>query len=217
MLNKWRRLSSKERMQYKLVCLFLIAGLYGLVFYPSAHARYFESEKMLHRKLDRIKKRTSMVNIQNSGGNPKVIQRRIDKIDKKIAATIAEFDELDTGFAPIDSTEIQQLLLLEISKLAERTGLELISVAQKGYTRKGELSIAPIDPILNRPLLMVIANGDYFTLLDFLHGLKDLSFYVSVMNLKMYTELNSEEKASMHMHSSELPPGTLTVALELSI
>jgi len=204
-------------MQYKLVGLFLIAGLYGLLIYPSTHTRYFEAKKLLHRKQDRIIKRTTMGEIKNSGGNPKVIQKKIDQIDKEIAETVGSFNELDTGFAPIDSTEVQQQLLLEISKLAERTGIELISVAKKGYTRKGELSIAPIDPELGRPLLTLIANSSYFPLLDFLHGLKDLTFYVSVMNLKIYTDLNREELGTMRLEERNLPPGTLTVALDLSI
>jgi hypothetical protein len=217
MLNKWRALSAKERMQYKLVGLFLIAGLYGLLIYPSTHTRYFEAKKLLHRKLDRIEKRASMGEIKDSGGNPKVIQKKIDQLDKEIAITTGSFNELDTGFAPIDSTEVQQQLLLEVSKLAERTGIELISVAKKGYTRKGELSIAPIDPVLGRPLLILIANSKYFPLLDFLHGLKDLSFYVSVMNLKIYTNLSREDMGAMRIDDRELPAGTLTVALELSI
>ena len=217
MLNKWRELSPKERMQYKLVGLFLIAGLYGLLIYPSTHTRYFEAKKLLHRKMDRISKRASMGEIKNSGGNPKVIQKKIDEIDSEITTTTSSFDELDTGFAPIDSTEVQQQLLLEVSKLAERTGIELISVAKKGYTRKGELSIAPIDPELGRPLLTVIANSRYFSLLDFLHGLKDLSFYVSVMNLKIYTDLGRDQMGALRIEERELPPGTLTVALELSI
>lgn len=217
MLNKWRALSAKERMQYKLVGLFLIAGLYGLLIYPSTHTRYFEAKKLLHRKLDRIEKRASMGEIKDSGGNPKVIQKKIDQLDKEIAITTGSFNELDTGFAPIDSTEVQQQLLLEVSKLAERTGIELISVAKKGYTKKGELSIAPIDPVLGRPLLILIANSKYFPLLDFLHGLKDLSFYVSVMNLKIYTNLSREDMGAMRIDDRELPAGTLTVALELSI
>lgn len=217
MVDKWKTLSPKEKMQYKLVLLFLIAGIYGLVFYPSTHERYFEAKKLLHRKQNRIESRTEIGDIKNSGASPKTLKKKIEEVQEEITAIGSSFDELDTGFAPIDSTEVQQQLLLEVSKLAERAGIELISVAKKGYTRDGEFSIAPVDPVLRRPLLVVIANANYFGLLNFLHGFKELSFYVSVMNLKIYTDLSQEQQSTMRIPKREVPPGVLTVVMELSI
>lgn len=43
------------------------------------------------------------------------------------------FNELDTGFAEVDSSDMRQQLLVEIST---RTGVELTSVARKGLEGK---------------------------------------------------------------------------------
>jgi hypothetical protein len=92
--------------------------------------------------------------------------------------------------------------------------VELLSVARKGGSAKGGMTSATVDPTLGRPLLVVTANSQYAGLLDFLHGLKDLSFYTSVMNLKMYSRHLKDDR---NRSASPAVSGELFVSLELSI
>lgn len=187
MINRWKKLTSGEKLRAQLVIGFLIVGLYGLVFYPLSSNKLTEAEKMLRRRSDRIEKRANIDNLGTDGLNTKVIQRKIEKTDKLIQEVYASFDELDTGFAPIESADVRQQLLLEISKLAERTNIEILSVLRKKLSLKDDPQAVYVDPLLKRPILIIKLNAYYWNLLEFLQGLKDLSFYVSVMNIKLYS------------------------------
>lgn len=199
MVSKWKALSPKEKLQYKIVLIFLIAGFYGLLFYPSTHANFFEAKKMLNRKKNRVELHSKSVNLGDNTLSPKTIQKKIKKTELEIQKISTTFDELDTGFAPLESSVVQQQLLLEVTKLAERTGITLISVAKKGYTQKSQKSISPVDPVLGRPLLLVKASSSYFSFLEFLDGLKYLSFYVSVMNLNIHSGSNGQLSLSLEL------------------
>jgi hypothetical protein len=74
--------------------------------------------------------------------------------------------------------------------------------------------VAAIDPLLGRPLLVVTANASFDRLLNFLGGLKELSFHVSVMNLKVYSSDILENGVRKF---KQVPAGWLYVSLEVSI
>lgn len=214
MLNRWKKLSAGERLRTQLVIACLLLGMYGGVFYPISNGKLTNAENMLHRRQDRIEKRTGVGDLGSGGPVPQTIVKKIEEAEKQLQDVRAAFDELDTGFAPVDSSEVRQQLLLEISTLAERTGVELLSVAGKGFSPEKELSVPVVDAALGRPLLAVTAHTDFTRLLDFLHGLKDLSFYVSVMKLKVSSRHLQEERRGS---SAYVPPGALFIALEMSI
>jgi len=212
-MKTWKNLSASERTRIQILIVFMIIGMYGLVFYPISNKRFNESKKMLNRRKDRIEKRTSMNDFGGNGLNPKTISKKIEKVDRQLQELANSFDELDTGFAAVDSSDMRQQLMLEISTLAQRIGVELLSVARKGSSPKEEMTRASVDPVLGRPLLVIRANAFFWQLIDFMHGLKDLSFYVSVMNLKLYS--NPPETAGRN--ESLIPAGTLYVSLEVSM
>ncbi len=210
---RWRKMSPGDRLRAQFVLALMLIGVYGLVLYPLSKGALDESERMLNRRKDRIEKRANIAGLKDTGLNPEVMRRKIEEVEARIQAVAAGFDELDTGFAPVDSSEVRQQLMLEISTLAARTGVELLSVSRKGMAGKGEMIAVPVDPVLGRPLLVINASAPFWNLYDFLRGMKDLSFYASVMNLKIYTQ----PKADGARHGSPLPAGALHVALEVSI
>lgn len=213
MIGRWREMSPEQRFQAQIVFAFLLVGMYGLVFYPISHGRFEESKKMLHRRQDRIEKRAGFDEKKIGSFNPRAISAKIEKVDEQLKELSVAFDELDTGFAPLESSDVRQQLMLEISTLAERTGVELVSVSRKEISRGKEKAVVPVDPVLGRPLLVVTANARFGQLLDFLHGLKNLSFHVSVMNLKICSQhLKGERGAEAH-----LPEGAIFVSLEMSM
>jgi hypothetical protein len=215
MISKWRKMQRAERLKYQGVIGFTLLAVYSLVFYPQTHTRFFEAKKMLSRKLNRIETRAGTDDLAKiSGANPKVIEKKIEEVEARIQEIKSTSNELDAGFAPDDSSDMRQQLTLEISKLAERTGVEIVSVSRKGFSLKGEAPVAAIDPLLGRPLLVVTANASFDRLLNFLGGLKELSFYVSVMNLKVYSSDILENGVRKF---KQVPAGGLYVSLEVSI
>lgn len=218
MIKKWQKLPPAERLKYQIsmIC-FIIAG-YTMIYLFFTHTPYFESKKMLHRKLNRIEVHGKVGEIDDSGMNPKVVEKKIARIDEEIAGMFGSENELDTGFAPVDSTDVHQQLMLEISTLAERTGVSLVSVERKGFRADEEMTFAPLDKELGRPLLVITANTEFMPLLDFLKGLKDISFYVSVMNLKVYSRHMKKMRNGRRGESREyLPPGAMFAQLEVSM
>jgi hypothetical protein len=213
MLERWRKLSPGEKLKVQIVLACLLVGLYSFYIYQVSVKSFAESEMMLNRRLRQTQTRAKIENL-DSGPNPQMIRRKIEEVEKEIEEVAASFDELDTGFAPVDSSDVRQQLMLEISTLAERTGVELLSVARKGVSPRGDASLAIVDPKLGRPLLEVTANTQFSELLDFLEGLKDLSFYSSVMKLQVYSRHLKSVGGSDPLPAA---PGALFVSMELSI
>nr|WP_319393865.1 hypothetical protein [uncultured Desulfobacter sp.] len=211
MIERWRKMSPGERLRAQIVFAFLMLGVYGLVFYPISRKKLDHAEQMLHRRQDRIDKRANIDNLSSKGLNPKVIQKKIDEARKKFKALSQDFDELDTGFAPVDSADVKRQLMLEISTLADRTGVNLVSVVQKGVSLTDEGTSVYLDPQVKRPLLDISAQAKFWDLIDFLNGLKELSFYVSVMNLKLYAD------PPRGNNDDRLPGGALYIYLQMSM
>lgn len=237
MVEKWRKMTTGERLKVQIVIGFLVLGLYGRVLYPLTRNQFVESKSKISRIQDRIKKRADTEALTTSA-NPQTIKRQLEETEKKLQQIREGFNELDTGFAAVDSSDMRQQLLVEISTLAQRTGVELTSVARKGLEGKsgsellgsgrrgqqteGDTAPLAMDPELGRPLLLVSAVGQYQPLVTFLRGLKELSFYVSPMRLRLYARHLKDAGKSAGL---SLPPppvgaeddGSLNVFLELSM
>ena len=166
---------------------------------------------MISRRQDRIAKRTK-VETKDLSANPQAVRRKIEEVDQQLVKINESFNELDSGFAPIESSDARQHLLLEITTLARRTGMNLLAISRKGLSTEDGMVAAPLDPTLGRPLLILTANSQYQQLIAFIKGLKDLSFYVSVMNMKLYSRQLENKKGRY-----PVADGTIYVALEMSM
>lgn len=213
MLKQWRALSPGDRLRYQAVIGFLVLGIYGAVFYPVSHRKYFDAERMLSRRLNRIEARADISNIATQGGNPKILEKKIVETEEKLRQMEAQLQDLDVSFAPVDEAEVRQQMILEITSLAERTGFTLGSIVRKGFSPEaGEVGEVKVDPILGRPLLVIQADGSYGSLLAFLSGFKDLSFHTSVMRFSISSyHLKGRSK------TGNKGSGRLSVSLEVSI
>ncbi len=216
LITRWKKLAPGERLRVQVVIACVMIGMYGGVFFQISKKKYKESVNMLNRRQDRLVKRAGVDDLGSGGPAPKSLETQIEKVDRELAALKEGQDELDSGFFPLDSAEMRQQLMLEISALAERTGVELLSVARKGFTPEKILGELTVDPVLGRPLLELKANTDFGNLLDFLHGLKDLSFHVAVIKLNIYSRHLTATKGRQDK-AINLPPGAITVSLEMSI
>jgi hypothetical protein len=212
-IGRWKKLSAGERLRAQAVIACVLLVLYGLLVYPVSSKKFKESVNSLNNQKNRTKT-SAQVDLGSGGLSPGVIANKIEEVEQELNKVRESFDELDTGFAPVDSAEMRQQLMLEISTLAERTGVELLSVGRKGFTPEKGPDTSVVDPVIGRPLMEVTANADFPRLLGFLHGLKDLSFYVAVMKLKVHSRHLQEKRPGA---SGYLPPGAVFVSFEMSI
>ncbi len=209
MIKKWKKMAPADRIRAQVACVALMLAFYSpLYFYSSG--KLFEVDRMLSRRKDRIEKRTSMDQLDGGGVSVRTMENRIAKVETQIEAEWELLNTLDSGFVPMDSVEKQQELMLELSRLAARSGVQLLSVGRRGHS-----ALQPyIDSSSGRPLLDIKAIAQYGQLIYFLNGLPELSFHVAVLNVKIDS---SDPKAGRRGEAEPLSGGRLYIQLELSI
>jgi len=92
--------------------------------------------------------------------------------------------------------------------------LEILTTKLKGFSSENGEGNYYVDPLIDRPVLEVSAQASYAHLLDFLHGLEDLSFYVAVMKFNIYSDFEINKKKR---EGNRTPSGLLFVSFEISI
>lgn len=215
MLEKWRKMSPGDRLRVQILILFGLVAVYA-PFYVGSSGRLFEAEKMLSRRKDRIEKRASLGKIAGGGPNLRTMENRIGQVEEQLKEVSAAFGKLDARFAPVDSDEVQQKLMLDLSTLAERTGVDLVSISRRGISPEGKATTAnaPVDRALGRPLIDVTAKARFGALFNFLNELETLPFHVCVVNLKLYTKDPKNERGSAQGDTSA---GELHVQLLMTL
>ncbi|WP_309386447.1 hypothetical protein [Cerasicoccus frondis] len=213
MFSKWKKMSRGDRLRTQLLIGFGLLALYAPV-YLKTSKQLFESEKMLSRREDRIEKRTGLEGIESTGPTIRTIEKRIAEADAKLQAVNQQYAEVSAGFASLESTEEQHKLMLEVSTLAERTGVRVISVAREGSViRGGDGGQIPVDRELGRPVIEVTARAQFYSLLNFLNQLDALTYHVAVVNLKLYSRNPNKQSKSTAAETE----GALFIQLELAL
>jgi hypothetical protein len=218
MMGRWQKLRAGDRMKLLVVLMALTLGAYGGLIYPVTQKGLADSEKMIKRRLNRIKTRTQ-IDVQTQD-NPRALAKTLAEVDKDLAEIESQWAKVMQGFLSLEDSEAQHSLLLEISTLAQTSGVQvvrsgdLVSGSHLGAGGQGPL----VDKRLGRPLLQMTARSNYWQLLSFLDGLSDLSYRVSVVHLVLtarYDENPKDEKAKQLAHN--IQPGALDILLILSI
>jgi hypothetical protein len=212
MIKKWRKMSRPDRARTQILLVCALLALYAPLYLNSSE-QLFESEKNLNRRKNRIETRTNIDGIDSGGFNLRGLERKIEKANAQLQTVSADFEALHTHFAPLNSADAQQQLMLEISTLAEESGVQLLSVFKKGDAAQGEATIA-VDHVLGRPLINVTAIAPFEYLLYFLNELETLSYHVSVVNLKLYTSNPNENPSATQATTST---SGLHIQLQLSL
>lgn len=214
MIAKWKKMSPGDRLRTQVLIACGLVAIYA-PFCLKSSDRYFESVKMLHRRQDRIEKRARLDPVAASGPNVRTMESRIAQAEEHLRETDRTFGRLDARFAPLDSIDAQQRLMLEISTLAERTGVRLQSISRKNSATDAKASSPsmPVDPALGRPVLEIVARARFAALFDFLNGLDGLSYHAAAMNLKLYARDPRAERG----REAETAAGDLHVQLQLSL
>ncbi len=183
----WKKIPAINRFQIQLIIVFGLIGGFAFLLAP-VWQEYNMEKAHISRLRDRTSKRAAMRAVEKlSTATPKSLKKQIREAERELAELRGDANELDTGFLPVDSAETRQQLMLELSKLAERSEVRLLRVSRKGFhiDKKGN-PVVPLDTELQRPILQVAAQGDFDQLLAFLDGLSELSFYVSAVRVSLY-------------------------------
>lgn len=210
MISRWKALTPGERLKYQIVTIALMLGFYGLIPYQISRGDLAESEKMLSRRQNRIETRASLDDLKTDGANPDAVRKKIEAVEDRLRTAAEGLDELEKGFAPVDSDDVRQELMLEISTLAEKKGVTLLTMFRRGVDSDGETTAASFDRETGRPILTIQAATSFWSLIDFLEGLETLSFHATVMNLKLEANLSGKGSET----ASRVP---LSVSMALSI
>jgi len=194
----------------------LLMGGYGLLIYPATQKSLQYAENLVHRRLDRIEKRTRLEGEVTA--SPRALERQVEELDQELERLRTDLAKLGEAFAPVESGVKQQRLLLEISTLARQSGVEMLSLGRgNGIVADTSRGGPPVDRRLGRPLLTLSAHADYWQLLDFLDGLKALSYNVSVMRLGVRSRQLDATGPQKPGQEAALPPGALDLSLVLAI
>ncbi|HAI13028.1 MAG TPA: hypothetical protein DCM28_15080 [Phycisphaerales bacterium] len=213
MIKKWRNMSAGDRLRVQVLIGCLVLFMYAPMYYFSSD-RLSEAKRMLHRRQDRIEKRTSLKGVQIGGVTVKAMENRVADLDQKIKDASAALEKINKRFAPLDATDLQQQLMLELSTTAQRAGVHLVSISRKSFRdREAPTTTTSIDPQTGRPMLELTLKARFPALRHFLEALKDLSFHVAVMNVKMSAPNISGDRSAGKV---EIDPSLLQVHLVVS-
>ncbi len=190
-IKRWNMLNQRDRYRILILGLATVIAAYSFLIYPKSEKALMHSDNMIKRRLDRISKR-AQIDKKVDSSNPTGLSRKLIKLEKELELAEARLANNMARFAPIDSAKAQQRLRLEISTLAQRSGLRVKKSNRLGL-KKASIQTArrnpeetPIPAVKNpygRPLLEVRGESSYWSLLKFLESLKNLTYHVSVVRL----------------------------------
>eukprot|EP01155_Anaeramoeba_flamelloides_P002119 Anaeramoba_flamelloidesa1057193_67.p2 GENE.a1057193_67~~a1057193_67.p2 ORF type:complete len:210 (-),score=13.28 a1057193_67:279-908(-) len=209
MLAKWKAMSKKDRLLYKLLFIFLIFIVYSVTVFPFTKKRYDRADQMLSRIENRLEVHGKLPEIPDLPPL-KTLEKKLAQMDEDIKKYSIAAEDLDTGFVPLNSDQMRQQLLLEISNLAERSRIDLTSLSRKKiYANTKDPGV---DPEFGRPILLLEGKGGFWDLHKFLTGLEDLSFFTAVVRFRVFAfsgDLRDFAKVKLD--------GVLNIYLEMTI
>jgi hypothetical protein len=195
----WGRFSASERHQLIGACCFVIALFYGLlIWYPG------------NKKLDTLLYQEQKQKQREKASNPGALPSRLEgvnfqEIQKELAQareTLAGQEEklgrLNARFAPLNDLESMQSLRSEITRLAESGDMEIVAL-EHIYRRAEDkdrpptldlLKEAAQDSPYRRPLLRLRARASYRGLMQFLDGLRTLTFIVAPVSSSIQVRMD---------------------------
>ncbi len=215
--QRWQTLGRKEQLRWLVVSVMLMLGLYILLLYPQTSKGLNDSQNMVNRREDRIRKRAGGKAglIENTTG----VRQEFDSLTRSIKRLQEEKAQLQPRFLPADDALAEQALRLDLATLAERSGLLILNQgALRGPGRSSDddnaAPAARKDRDSLRQLMRFNVYGSYWQLTDFLDSLKQLDYVVSPLSIEVVAQTLSGKKGST---KSDLPPGLLDIKLILSL
>ncbi len=185
--NKYKSLSAKDqRLMIVLIICIIVSG-YGFIA-AMLWQEMFEAEKLANRKANRIE--TRIGKIEEPKFDSSISDKRLKEVSDELFTSQEIIKQLTQSFIKLDDGELLQKLKLNISELADDSGVvietfEVLNIKHKqGAEEIGEFEDLR-EKYYKRPHLAIQASSDYFSLLAFLQGLKNLDKLAIVKQLQI--------------------------------
>ncbi len=191
LLEKWNENSQRDQnLILVLICATMIGGYIGVVYiYFGLNESVFETRKDVSRKENRLSLKTKTI---GDIKDPIIYEKKLNEILPKYNKINDEYNSLKNGFVPLNNFQKVESLRLEISEHARRSGLAVKTMAtidgrvansQTTPTEKSRKQLT--DNKFKRLLLEVNSYATFSSLLKFLDGLEQLSYYTPVVQINI--------------------------------
>ena len=215
LMQRWTALPQKDQLRWLAVSVLTVLGLYSLLIYPSLNKDVTHAENMVNRKLDRLEKRAKLPEETKLSSNS--LSAELKKLNTKEKQLSSDMASLNERFSSPDDDSAHQSLLLEISTLAQNTGLSILQQGSTATNKNVNTPVKLVDRTTGRPLLQVKAQGSYWQLVDFIQGLQQLNHVSTVLGLDLMAAVAQEQAKEVNDAAAALPPGQLKIALTLTL
>ena len=214
----WQSLARKQQNQLLILLMAVALGLYGLYFI-GLNKEIKKAESMISRTKHRMELRFK--NIEAPRQNPQVLKKNLDQLTTTLLAQEEKLVALEATLIPLDSMAHVQKMRLEVSRLAERSGMVIRKMEGKNSRRSKnkmdtlseEYMRSQTNNRYHRPLVKVTAVVDFRGLLTFLDGLRQFDYNVSPVNLKVRAMVPEQLDASTALDYRQLLRIELLLAL----
>ncbi|MEM1159543.1 MAG: hypothetical protein AAGJ28_01295 [Pseudomonadota bacterium] len=180
------KLTERDKDLYTVIICLLIICPYVFLFYGDSRSELQHAENMINRKLNRIEARTA------APEPPAVSQRDLEAdladVKERRDALLRRVSAGDEKFASLETVDDLKRLRLEVTHLAEWSGVSLLKF---GDLRDTELADSAsylktvTDNEFHRPVMSLVAVSDFGRLSKFIAGLSKLSKNVAIVRFSL--------------------------------
>ncbi|MEM6933192.1 MAG: hypothetical protein AAF526_06325 [Pseudomonadota bacterium] len=181
-MKRSSKLTERDKDLYTiLICLLLIMP-YILVVYAETREEKRFTTAMINRKLDRIEKRTKAPPVPEESA--KTLEERVDAFKKASGLVAQRLLNHEKSFATLQSVDEVKQLRLEITKLADFTGVSVVRFGELQDSEGIDSLAVLMEETRNefkRPIMELEVSSDYSRLASFIGGLDRLSKTVAIV------------------------------------
>lgn len=206
------KLTERDKDLYTVIICLLIICPYVFLFYSQSRADLQHAENMINRKLNRIEARTTApeppaISQRDLEADLARVKERRDFLLRRVAAG-------DAKFASLETVDDLKRLRLEITHLAEWSGVSLLKfgdLKDNEVVDSATYLKAVVDNEYKRPILSLVAVSDFGRLSEFMAGLSKLSKNVAIVRFSIAApEFDTDPE-------SVVATPELTASLELAL
>ncbi len=195
-MKYWNSLGKKKQNQWLITFTFMVVGIYLLAWHWQNYKALEHANNMVNRAENRLQLKVDA--IPESPPTAGQLVKKISEQSSKKRELEFEYQQISSIFMPLDDIQSYQNLRLSISDLAESNGVRVESVNE---VNKGALVMAEdgkqvklvISEKWGRPLIEYQMSLSYIDLLNFMEGLEQLEYQVSVVRVEIEAELADED------------------------
>lgn len=176
------KLTERDKDKYTIVVCLLMICPYIFLMYSDTRSEIQRTEGLIGRQLNRIE-------VHGTPPDPPTessadLEKQLDRVKTASATTIARMRRRSARFASLETVDDVKQLRLEITSLAEWTGVSLTRFGDLKESEQTDSVSVLMEAAKNqyrRPVLTLEVTSDYGRLIEFIRGLADLSKTVAVI------------------------------------